>query len=282
MRRRCFFVEKKTKETTVKPAVLTIAGSDSSGGAGIQADLKAFAANGIYGASVITAITAQNTTGVFAIHPLDADIVRAQLEAVFSDLNVIGVKIGMVADQQIMRVIADAIKKYQPQTLIVDPVMVSTTGHTLLKPDQIDTLKATLLPLATLITPNLQEAEVLLGRSITTFSQMQQAANVLAETFETHVLLKGGHFPLEQDGKRTSVDILSTGVTFTSDWIDSGATHGTGCSLSAAICATMAKGQTLNDAIQIAKNYVHRGIAQAYPVGCGSQPIHHFHTFWEV
>ncbi|MCL2560652.1 MAG: bifunctional hydroxymethylpyrimidine kinase/phosphomethylpyrimidine kinase [Turicibacter sp.] len=265
-----------------RPAVLTIAGSDSSGGAGIQADLKSFAANGVYGASVITAITAQNTTGVFAIEPLSNEIIKAQLDAVFTDLNITGVKVGMVADKKIMHAIAEALTTYTPPFIVIDPVMVSTTGHTLLDEDQIDTLKTTLLPLATVITPNLQEAEVLSNQNITSLADMQNVANALANEIGTLVLLKGGHFPLEQAGKLISIDVLSTGETFLGDWIETNSTHGTGCSLSSAISAQLARGKSLTEAIKTGKDYVHQGIKQAHKIGAGSNPIHHFHPYWEV
>ena len=262
-------------------SVLTIAGSDSSGGAGIQADLKAFAANGVYGASVITAVTAQNTTGVFAIESLSKEMVEAQLDAVFKDLDITAVKIGMVADEEIMAVIAKALKNYKPEFVVIDPVMVSTTGHTLLDQEQIDALKAILLPLATVITPNLQEAEVLANRKITTFEDMQKVATMLAKEVNTTVLLKGGHFPLEVDGTLKSIDVLSTGTSFTSDWIETDSTHGTGCTLSAAICAQLANGNSLKAAIKKGKGYVHQGILHAYQVGAGSNPIHHFYDYWK-
>ncbi|MCL1948392.1 MAG: bifunctional hydroxymethylpyrimidine kinase/phosphomethylpyrimidine kinase [Turicibacter sp.] len=262
-------------------SVLTIAGSDSGGGAGIQADLKTFAANGVYGASVITAITAQNTLGVFGIEALSPEIIEAQLEAVFSDLKIDGVKVGMVADEAIIKLIAAALKKGSPPVVVVDPVMVSTTGHTLLQPNQIHALKTLLLPLATLITPNIQEAEVLLDRKITTFDEMKQACTDLADEVGTLVLLKGGHFPVK-DGEHTkSVDVLSTGEFFERDWIVTGSTHGTGCSLSSAICANLAKGTSLPVAIEKAKAFVHEGIAQSFKVGEGANPIHHFHALWK-
>jgi len=262
-------------------SVLTIAGSDSGGGAGIQADLKTFAANGVYGASVITAITAQNTLGVFGIEALSPQIIEAQLDAVFSDLNISGVKVGMVADQNIMKMIAAAIKKWQPPVVVIDPVMVSTTGHTLLETEQIHALKTILLPLATVITPNIQEAEVLLDRKITTFADMLQACTDLAEEVGTLVLLKGGHFPVMDNEVKKSIDVLSSGATFEQEWLVTGSTHGTGCSLSSAICAQLAKGENLETAIKKAKAYVHTGIAQSYTVGKGSNPIHHFHGLWK-
>lgn len=262
-------------------SVLTIAGSDSGGGAGIQADLKTFAANGVYGASVITAITAQNTLGVFGIEALSPAIIEAQLEAVFSDLSVAGVKVGMVADQSIMHMIAAAIQKYKPEVVVIDPVMVSTTGHTLLETEQIHALKTVLLPLATVITPNIQEAEVLLDRKITTFEEMKQACHDLANEVGTLVLLKGGHFPVMDGEQKKSIDVLSNGASFEQEWLITGSTHGTGCSLSSAICAQLAKGEPLERAIQKAKAFVHTGIARSYVVGGGSNPIHHFHALWK-
>ena len=262
-------------------SVLTIAGSDSGGGAGIQADLKSFAANGVYGASVITAITAQNTLGVSAVEALSAKIVNAQLEAVFSDLSIEAIKIGMVADQEIMHVIAKAIDQFRPSFVVIDPVMVSTTGHRLLEIDQIEVLKKVLLPLATVVTPNLQEAEVMLGKEIRTMDEMKAACQALAAQFDTNVLLKGGHFPLERNDEKFSIDILSSGETFESDWIETDSTHGTGCSLSSALCANLAKGENLIQAVANAKDFVHEGIRQAFAVGEGSNPIHHFHQLWK-
>jgi len=261
--------------------ILTIAGSDSSGGAGIQADIKTISANGAYGASVITAITAQNTTGVFAVEVLSTDIVKAQLEAVFTDLSVDAVKIGMVSDKEMMHVIQDAISTYQPSHIIIDPVMVSTTGHRLLEADQIEALKRILLPLATLITPNLQEAEVLIDRSITSLEEMKQAALELEAEVGARVLLKGGHFPITNKERTFSVDVLSTGDQFTREWIETESTHGTGCSLSSAIATQLAHGYDLRTAISKGKDYVHEGILRSYKIGTGSNPIHHFHQLWK-
>jgi len=262
-------------------SVLTIAGSDSSAGAGIQADLKSFAANGVFGASVITAITAQNTQGVLDIETLSPKIIQAQIQAVVSDLNIEGIKIGMVADQAIIHTIASSIRDIKPKVLVVDPVMVSTSGHILLEENQINTLKTQLLPLATLITPNIQEAQVLLKRKITSFEEMQAACMDLANEIGTLVLLKGGHFPVEINGQKTSVDVLSTGEIFESYWIETQATHGTGCSLSSAICANLAKGMSMNLAIKQAKDFVHQGILHSYKIGQGANPIHHFHALWK-
>ena len=262
--------------------VLTIAGSDSSGGAGIQADLKSFSANGVYGASVITAITAQNTTGVYDVYPLPASIVKSQLEAVFSDLDIQAVKIGMVSDIDIMNVISDTLIKYKPKYVVLDPVMVSTTGHTLLQNDQIKSLKSKLFPLATIITPNISEAEVLLDRKIKTFEDMRSAAYDLHKEFNCYVLLKGGHFPIRDNEKVKSVDVLSNGEMFEKDWINTTSTHGTGCSLSSAIASNLSKDNSISKSIENAKEYVNKGIANSYKVGKGNNPIHHFHKYWEV
>jgi hydroxymethylpyrimidine/phosphomethylpyrimidine kinase len=262
--------------------VLTIAGSDSGGGAGIQADLKTFAATGVYGLSVITAITAQNTLGVQAVESLSASIVAQQLESVFSDIRIDAVKIGMVADRAIIEEIASALRRYKPSIVVVDPVMVSTSGHSLLDPAQIDALRTILFPLCSLLTPNLHEAALLYGEPIASHAQMPEAASELARTFGCDVLLKGGHLPLDEvDGKPKSIDYLSDGTTFRSEWIDSRHTHGTGCSLSSAIAAYWARGFDQAEAIRLAKNFVTEGIRHAYPVGQGAGPIHHFHEMWK-
>ncbi|MDQ0416416.1 hydroxymethylpyrimidine/phosphomethylpyrimidine kinase [Croceifilum oryzae] len=253
--------------------VLTIAGSDSGGGAGIQADLKVFSALGTYGMSVITAVTAQNTLGVTAIQEIDAQIVKSQLDAVFSDIRVDAVKIGMVSNQEIMDVIAESIQRYQPPHVVMDPVMIAKSGDPLLQEDSIATLRSVLLPMATLITPNLPEAEVLLGCNITSTTEMRQAVKELAGKMNTQVLLKGGHL----DGD--AVDILSTGKEFSSPRIETPHTHGTGCSLSSAIAAYLALGEPIDEAIAKAKEYVFQAICHAFPIGNGHSPIHHFYQW---
>jgi hydroxymethylpyrimidine/phosphomethylpyrimidine kinase len=262
--------------------VLTIAGSDSGGGAGIQADLKSFAANEVYGASVITAITAQNTTGVYDVYPIPSSVVKSQLEAVFSDLDIQAVKIGMVSDIDIMNVISDVLIKYKPKYVVLDPVMVSTTGHTLLQQDQIDSLKSKLFSLATIITPNISEAEVLLDRKIKTFDDMKLASYELHKKYNCYVLLKGGHFPIRDGENVKSIDVLSNGEMFEMDWINTTSTHGTGCSLSSAIASNLAKGHSISKSIENAKKYVNNGIANSYKVGQGNNPIHHFYKYWGV
>ncbi|SFX26360.1 hydroxymethylpyrimidine/phosphomethylpyrimidine kinase [Thermoactinomyces sp. DSM 45891] len=253
--------------------VLTIAGSDSGGGAGIQADLKVFSALGTYGMSVITAVTAQNTRGATAIQEIDAHVVKSQLDAVFSDIRVDAVKIGMVSNHEIMSVIADSIQRYQPPHVVIDPVMIAKSGDALLQEESIMTLQNVLLPMATIITPNVPEAEVLLGCSITSIEEMRQAVRKLAIKMNTLVLLKGGH--LNGD----AIDILSTGREFSNPRIHTPHTHGTGCSLSSAIAAYLALDDPVDEAIAKAKEYVFQAICYAFPIGDGHSPIHHFYQW---
>lgn len=254
--------------------VLTIAGSDSGGGAGIQADLKVFSALGTYGMSVITAVTAQNTERVLAIQEIKPEIVEAQLEAIFTDIRVDAVKVGMVFSAEIAEVIADSFRKYQPSQVVVDPVMIAKSGDRLLREDAVETLKKELFPLASLITPNLPEAEVLLGRAIRSVDEMRTASKELSQRYQTEVLLKGGHLP----GK--AIDILSTGSSYQAERIDTKHTHGTGCSLSSAIAAHLALGYELEEAIEKSKRYISEAIQNAFPIGKGHSPIHHFYQ-WE-
>jgi hydroxymethylpyrimidine/phosphomethylpyrimidine kinase len=261
------------------PIALTIAGSDSSGGAGIQADLKSFAACGVYGASVITALTAQNTIGVRAVHPAPSDFVAAQLDAVFDDLDVRAVKIGMVADRAVIAAIARALVQRKPAHIVLDPVMVATSGDRLLAAEAVETLRRDLIPLADLITPNLPEAAALLDAAIaaTEDDAVLQGQALLARGARA-VLVKGGH-----GGGAESVDILVTphGVTrFAAPRIATENTHGTGCSLSSAIAAFLARGHDLDSAVGAAKDFVSRAIAASdrLSVGRGHGPIHHFHA----
>lgn len=256
--------------------VLTIAGSDSGGGAGIQADLKTFAAFGTYGLSVITAVTAQNTIGVTDVEVISSSLIEKQLDAVFQDIRIDAVKIGMVANRECIQVIARKLQQYQPDIVIVDPVMVSTTGSLLLAEDAVDALKKDLFPLATLITPNLYEAATLLQTQWEKLHDLHQVARQLKLFTSGEVLVKGGHAP---QGEQVT-DILSTGDVFTAERIETPHTHGTGCSLSSAIAASMAKGNSLVAAIQEAKEFVTEGLRQAYSIGSGSSPIHHFHQLW--
>jgi hydroxymethylpyrimidine/phosphomethylpyrimidine kinase len=263
------------------PVALTIAGSDSSGGAGIQADLKTFAALGVYGASAITALTAQNTLGVTGIHPVPADFVTAQLEAVFSDLDVRAVKIGMVADVAIIHAIAGALQRFAPKAVVLDPVMLATSGDRLIAGGAVDALKARLIALASIITPNLPEAAALLDEPVAVGEAAieSQGKRLLAMGCPA-VLIKGGHGQGSE-----SIDYLIRGsgtVALSAPRIATGNTHGTGCSLSSAIAAELAKGEELATAVRNAKAFVSAAIASAdrFGVGHGHGPIHHFHRFY--
>jgi hydroxymethylpyrimidine/phosphomethylpyrimidine kinase len=262
------------------PVALTIAGSDSSGGAGIQADLKTFAAFGVYGASVITALTAQNTQGVRGIHPVPPDFVTAQLDAVFDDLEVAAVKIGMMSEASIIEAIAGALSQRKPKHVVLDPVMVATSGDRLLSAGAIASLRKNLIPLASLITPNLPEAAALLKESVASGEAdiAGQGQRLLAMGARA-VLIKGGH----GEGAE-SIDYLFTGsemLALPAPRLATKNTHGTGCSLSSAIAAGLAKGETLEKSVRDAKTWITAAIAAAdrLGVGHGHGPIHHFHRF---
>ncbi len=263
------------------PIALTIAGSDSSGGAGIQADLKTFAALGVYGASVITALTAQNTRGVTGIHQVPAEFVAAQIDAVFSDLDVGAVKIGMVAHPPVIEAIVAGLKRWSPKHVVLDPVMVATSGDRLLAKEAVDALRTRLIPLATVITPNLPEAADLLGEGVAADeAAVEQQGRRLLTLGCKAVLIKGGH------GKGAeSIDYLidSAGVTaLAAPRVATRNTHGTGCSLSSAIAAGLAKGEAMESAVRDAKAFVSAAIAAAdrFSVGHGHGPIHHFQKFY--
>lgn len=260
------------------PIVLTIAGSDSGGGAGIQADIKAISATGSFACSVITAITSQNTQGVSAIFPIPLEHVESQLDAVFTDLNIVAVKIGMLADANIIKVVANKIKQYQPRFLVVDPVMVATSGDLLLEQSAISTLKTELLPLADIITPNLPEGAALTSLAVPqSQAEMNDMINDLRLLGAKAVLLKGGH--LEKD--HNSNDLLITADNaelISAKRHDTKNTHGTGCTLSSAIASYLAQGNELTDAVKLAKYYISQAIAHAdeLQVGQGHGPVHHF------
>lgn len=264
------------------PVALTIAGSDSGGGAGIQADLKTFSALGAYGCSVITALTAQNTVGVTGIMDVPADFITQQMSAVFDDIAVDAVKIGMLSRPETIEAVAAGLKTYQPRHIVLDPVMVAKSGDALLHAEAVESLRLHLLPLATLITPNLPEAGVLLGRETPIgCGDMEPAARALHDLGARAVLLKGGHLDA-----RNSPDLLFDGTDFTvldSERIDTGNTHGTGCTLSSAIAALLAQGVGLEDAVRAAKNYITEAIraADGLRIGRGHGPVHHFHALWK-
>jgi len=262
------------------PIVLTIAGSDSGGGAGIQADIKAMSATGSFACSVITAITSQNTQGVSAIFPIPLDHVASQLDAVFSDLNVVAVKVGMLADSNIIKVVADKIKQYQPKHLVIDPVMVATSGDLLLEQSAISTLKEALIPLADIITPNLPEGAALTGKPVPeSEADMQDMVEELRALGAKAVLLKGGH--LEQDENSNDLLILPASTALISaKRFPTKNTHGTGCTLSSAIASYLAQGNELTQSVELGKRYISDAIAHAdqLNVGQGHGPVNHFYT----
>ena len=251
---------------------LTIAGSDCSGGAGIQADLKTMTMNGVYAMSAITALTAQNTTGVRAIQKSTPDFLKQQIDAVFEDIYPDAVKIGMVASSELIRVIVDRLRYYNAKNLVIDPVMVATSGSALMKSDAVQTLIAELLPVATLVTPNIPEAQVLSGLSIETKEDMIIAAKHIGDNYHCAVLLKGGHSINDAN------DLLYTNGElhwFEGKRIDNPNTHGTGCTLSSAIASNLAKGYTLVESVQRAKDYISGALAAMLDLGEGSGPMNH-------
>ena len=254
--------------------LLTIAGSDSSGGAGIQADLKTFAAHGTFGMSVITAVTAQNTCGVTQVQDITPEVITAQIDAVFSDIRVDAVKIGMVSRSESIRAIAQGLKCWKPAIVVADPVMISKSGYPLLQPEACDTLIRELLPLATLLTPNLPEAEAICGFAIHTELEMERAANKILALGARAVLVKGGHL----EGSRADDYLFDgkKGIWIPGERIASEHTHGTGCTLSSALAANLAKGMSLEEAVRASKRYVTTGIEYGIALGKGHGPTHHF------
>ncbi len=265
------------------PIALTIAGSDSSGGAGIQADLNSFSALGVYGASVITALTAQNTQRVSSIHPVPADFIAAQLEAVFDDLDIKAVKIGMVGSAEAVSAVSGKLRTLEGIPIVLDPVMVATSGDPLLDSDAEQALRDELIPLADLITPNLEEAARLLGEKVRASGEKEMRAHAerLMELGPSAVLVKGGHGEGEE-----AVDILRDGENVTrlaATRIKTRNTHGTGCTLSSAIAAELAKGVALGEACERAKRYLTGALKAAddLEVGQGNGPVHHFFELWK-
>ena len=252
---------------------LTIAGSDSSGGAGIQADLKTFAAHGVFGLSALTAITAQNTLGVVRASAVDPDLVAAQIDAVAADLPIDATKIGMLANAGVIEAVAAAIERHRLPHVVLDPVMIAKSGAALLEPAAVDALRARLLPLADVVTPNAPEAAALIGQPVTSLADLRRAAAALVERGARAALVKGGHL------SGPAVDVLWDGRTFTelsAGRIESRHTHGTGCTLSSAIAARLALGDDLAAAVRAAKSYVTRAIAEAPGLGHGHGPLQHF------
>ena len=259
------------------PKAMTIAGSDSGGGAGIQADLKTFAALGVYGASTLTAITAQNTVAVTAVHELPTDLIQSQIDAVVTDIGVDAVKTGMLSSAAIVAAVAAALQKHAIPNVVVDPVMIAKSGDVLLRPDAVAALRNHLLPLATVVTPNIPEAETLTGLSLQTDSAIRQAAEQIIGMGARSVVIKGGH------RAGPAADLFYDGARFqefTAPRIDTPNTHGTGCTFAAAIAAGLAQGQDLAAAVAQAKDYVTAAIRHSYPLGQGHGPLHHFYRLW--
>lgn len=251
---------------------LTIAGSDCSGGAGIQADLKTMITNGVYGMSVITALTAQNTTGVAGIMEVTPEFLSMQLDAVFQDIRPDAVKIGMVSSVELIQVIAKKLCDYKAENMVVDPVMVATSGSKLISDDAIEILKKELLSIATVVTPNIPEAEILAKMEIRSEEDMLIAAKRISESYNCAVLCKGGH------SLNDANDLLYANGSY--QWfygkrIENPNTHGTGCTLSSAICANLAKGYELKAAVERAKEYISGALASMLDLGCGSGPMNH-------
>lgn len=259
------------QETKV-PVVLTIAGSDSGSGAGIQADLKTFAAHGVHGTSAITAVTAQNTLGVTAVQEVDLDVIAAQIDAVVEDMHPVAVKTGMLSSLEIVRLVAAKANEYGWQTLVVDPVMVASSGARLLRDEAVETYRSELLPLATVTTPNLLEATELTGIEIDSYGDAREAAKAISVLGVKYVVVKGGHMEVAGESR----DLLYDGrdfVEFGLPWIDTTSTHGTGCTFASAIAAQLALGGDIESAFRSAKKFVWEAMNAAYPVGQGHGPL---------
>jgi hydroxymethylpyrimidine/phosphomethylpyrimidine kinase len=262
------------------PRALTIAGSDSGGGAGIQADLKTFAAMGVYGTSAITAVTAQNTLGVSDWLAMPEHLVAGQIDAVLDDIGADAVKTGMLANAAIIETVAAKLRDHGIERLVVDPVMVAKGGHKLLEDDAVAALVRELLPLATIVTPNLPEAEVLTGMRVDSWDAMRAAAEKVVAMGAQAVVIKGGHL----EGRDDSTDLYYDGRGFReypARRIDTKNTHGTGCTFASAIAAGLAKGLDVPGAVALAKSYVTLAIQHAYDVGGGQGPVHHFFRYWQ-
>lgn len=268
----------KGRDKREMKTVLTIAGSDCSGGAGIQADIKTITMHHAYAMSAVTALTAQNTTGVYGIAETAPDFLEKQLDCIFTDIFPDAVKIGMVSSAGLIRVIADCLKQYRAKNIVLDPVMVSTSGSNLLQEEAKEALVTELMPLADLITPNIPEAEVLSGRKIHTAEDMPRAAEQISRQTRGAVLVKGGH------GKHTANDLLfdqGTARWFYGERVDNPNTHGTGCTLSSAIASNLANGYSMEESIQRAKEYLTGALRAGLDLGTGNGPLAHNYLLWQ-
>ena len=262
---------------------LTIAGSDSGGGAGIQADLKTFSALGCFGMSVITALTAQNTVAVTGIHPVPPAFIAQQIDAVLTDIGTDAVKIGMLHSPEVITTVADALHRHQAANIVLDPVMIAKSGDKLLRDDAVQALKSTLIPLADIITPNLPEAGVLLGRDVTGEDQMEAACRDLCTLGCKAVLLKGGHLEGPSSPDLLYINGERAPIRFEAERIDTPNSHGTGCTLSSATAAYLARGESIDTAVRLAKRYIFQALeaGAGYALGKGHGPVHHFFANWD-
>ena len=259
--------------------VLTIAGSDCSGGAGIQADLKTFSALGVFGMSVVVSVVAENTSRVIDIQDITPDMVEKQIDAIFEDIEVDAVKIGMLSQPSLMETVASKLRQYAPSNIVIDPVMYAKNGCALMNPDSIDTLIKTVIPLGDLLTPNIPEAEKIAKIKITNKRDMEQAAEIIHGMGCTNVVVKGGH------AQGDAVDLLFDGFNFyefVTPRINTKNTHGTGCTFSSAVAANLAKGMVMHEAVSQAKKYVTTAIEHALPIGKGNGPTHHFYDLYKA
>jgi hydroxymethylpyrimidine/phosphomethylpyrimidine kinase len=257
--------------------VLTIAGSDCSGGAGIQADLKTFSAHGVFGMSVIVSVVAENTSRVIAVEDVSTDMIQKQMEAVFEDIDVDAVKIGMLSGRECMQAVCCKLKQYHPSNVVIDPVMLAKGGHALMRKDALNFFKAELIPLADMLTPNIPEAEAISGMKIVTVGDMKKSAEYIYSLGTGSVLIKGGH--LEGDAE----DILFDGknfYTYTVRRINTKNTHGTGCTFSSAIASNLALGKDMTEAVEEAKEYVTKAIEHSLEIGRGHGPTNHFYRWF--
>jgi len=261
------------------PCVMTIAGSDSGGGAGIQADLKTFAAFGVYGTSVLTAVTAQNTKEVNSVATIPVDVISSQFDTVISDIRVDVVKTGMLSSSPIVEMVAKKLKSSSIGFIVVDPVMVAASGARLLVDEAVEIMRRELIPLATVVTPNVPEATTLTGIEIETRDEMEEAARIIHGMGAKNVVIKGGHMKTDD----YSVDLLFDGTKFSgyqAERINTKNIHGTGCTFASAIASGLSQGYSVNKSVSEAKSYVHKAILDAFPIGHGSGPLNHFHKWW--
>ncbi|KOF56745.1 MULTISPECIES: bifunctional hydroxymethylpyrimidine kinase/phosphomethylpyrimidine kinase [Clostridium] len=258
--------------------VLTIAGSDSSGGAGIQADLKTFSAHGVFGMSVIAAVTAQNTKEVIDVQNISPDIIGKQIDAIFDDIEVDAIKIGMISEIEGIKVVSERLRKYKPQNVVLDPVMVSKSGYSLMNPNSVETLIKELIPIVSVVTPNIPEAEIIASIKIKTMGDMEKAAKIMYNMGPKNVLVKGGHLTGD------ATDVLYDGKEFVyleNQRINTKNTHGTGCTLSSSIASNLALGMNIKEAVKNAKKYITTAIEHSLAIGHGSGPTNHFYELYK-